>query len=324
MRCPRLDELPSPPPDKIGWPWTEESPQLPDTMPDGSTWPRVSIVTPSYNQGQFIEETIRSVLLQGYQNLEYIIIDGGSTDDSVDIIRKYEPWLAYWTSESDGGQADALQKGFSKTTGTLLGWLNSDDIYLPASLCSIASLHRYAPHALIAGNVMEFDELTNSSHVVRQCNLTLRALITPWRRLYSWHQPGVFFPKFAYEIVGGLDAALRYAMDHDLMCRFLVLNLPVLFLQQNVAQFRLHAASKTKAENTQMAIEVYRVSARYWGQLGERSSYDYYARRMLLHLSLRALKYLLKGNLRDAWASLLGGLHLFAQLTQSPQRQLYD
>ena len=87
--------------------------------------------TPSYNQGQFIEETIRSVLLQGYPDLEYIIIDGGSTDHSVEIIRKYEPWLTYWVSERDRGQSHAINKGFCRSTGVLLGWLNSDDVLLP-------------------------------------------------------------------------------------------------------------------------------------------------------------------------------------------------
>jgi len=132
MRRPNLSDLPKPPKGKTGWPWTDETEQLPVKMSDGSDWPKISIVTSNYNYGHFIEETIRSVLLQGYPNLEYIIVDGGSTDNSVEIIKKYEPWLTYWVSEKDNGQASAINKGFSNASGEIYSWINSDDLLLEA------------------------------------------------------------------------------------------------------------------------------------------------------------------------------------------------
>src|SRR5262245_25235628 len=139
MRCPALAELPPAPPGKSGWPWTIESSRLPVRRADGSAWPKVTIVTPSFNQGQFIEETIRSILLQGYPDLEYMVIDGGSTDDSVEIIRKYERWLNYWATENDRGQAHAINKAISRATGEIFNWINSDDPLLPSALSTIAS-----------------------------------------------------------------------------------------------------------------------------------------------------------------------------------------
>ena len=105
MRCPRLTELPLPPSGKTGWPWTEAGAELPDRMPDGRPWPRLSIVTPSLNQGGFLEAAIRSVLLQGYPDVEYVVIDGGSSDGSVEVIERYEKWLSDWCSEPDTGAA---------------------------------------------------------------------------------------------------------------------------------------------------------------------------------------------------------------------------
>ena len=131
MRCPTLFKLPAAPAGKTGWPWTVETSQLADTMPDGRPWPRISVVTPSFNQGQFIEEAIRSVLLQGYPNLEYIIVDGGSTDALIDIIRRYTPWISSWFSERDDGQSDAINKGLGVATGEIVSWLNSDDLVTP-------------------------------------------------------------------------------------------------------------------------------------------------------------------------------------------------
>lgn len=146
MRCPTLAELPPPPPGKTGWPWTEESSQLPESMPDGGPWPRISIVTPSYNQDRYVEETIRSVLLQGYPNLEYSVIDGGSNDSSPEIIKKYEKWLTFWVSEPDRGQSHAINKGLTSATGQWANWLNSDDYFLRDALREVA---------LMAGSVTQ-------------------------------------------------------------------------------------------------------------------------------------------------------------------------
>ena len=141
MLCPTLKDLPPPPKDKTGWPWTEESPRLTPLMSDSSEWPTISIVTPSYNYARFIEETIRSVLLQGYPNIEYIIIDGKSSDNSAEIIRRYEKYLKFWTSEPDRGFGDAINKGYRYHTGRLFTWIGADDSFEPGCFKDVAELH---------------------------------------------------------------------------------------------------------------------------------------------------------------------------------------
>src|SRR5258706_15441344 len=136
MRSPTLRDLPPPPPGKTGWPWTEETQPAADVLPNKAFQrisprisrisPRISIVTPSFGQGRFLEETIRSVLLQGYPDLEYIVLDGGSTDESVDILRRYAPWLSHWRSHPDDGQAAAVSEGWNRGGGTVVAHLNSD------------------------------------------------------------------------------------------------------------------------------------------------------------------------------------------------------
>src|SRR4029453_6333928 len=125
MRTPLIEELPPPPPGRSGWPWTEASP--PPPTPGGKAWPTISIVTPSFNQAEYLEETVRSVLLQGYPNLEYFVLDGGSTDGSVEILRRYDAFLSGWVSERDKGQSDAINRGFARCAGTVVNWLCSDD-----------------------------------------------------------------------------------------------------------------------------------------------------------------------------------------------------
>ena len=160
MRCPTLAELPPPPPGKTGWPWTVEA-HLPAARSDASPWPRISIVTPSYNQDQFIEETLRSVLLQGYPNLEYIVIDGGSTDGTVGIIRRYAPWLTHWVSEPDRGQAHAISKGLGKCSGGIFQWINSDDVLLKGALPSVGAI--WAPGHAVLGPILIGTSMTNSA-----------------------------------------------------------------------------------------------------------------------------------------------------------------
>jgi glycosyltransferase involved in cell wall biosynthesis len=218
LRCQSINDLPAPPPGRVGWPWTEGSPQLPSMTAGGCPWPRVSIVTPSYNQGQFLEETIRSVLSQGYPDLEYIVIDGGSTDGSAEIIRKYEPWLAYCVSERDAGQSDAIAKGFARATGEFAAWLNSDDLYLPGAVGrAAAALSSHADAALIFGGCEFIDDSSLSTGVVWRGNQrTAKELVLEGNGV---PQQAAFMRRACLVRAGGVDISLRYVMDHELWVR---------------------------------------------------------------------------------------------------------
>jgi glycosyltransferase involved in cell wall biosynthesis len=229
--------------------------------------PKISIVTPSYNQGQFLEETIRSVLSQNYPRLEFIIMDGGSTDNSVEIIQRYAPKIDYWVTEKDNGQADALRKGFARATGELLGWLNSDDIFHPHALLAIGETYEAYSNCLIAGNVSVFSGSQSiHSHTIRQRNLNQLDMIEAWTRRATYSQPGVFFPRAAYQQAGGVDPTLRWIMDRDLMIRMLRTH-EVKYVERTVAGARLHAAAKTCAQAGHLCAEVFQVSRRYWNEL---------------------------------------------------------
>lgn len=246
MCCPKLVELPPPPPGKTGWPWTEETPPLPETMSDGSSWPRISIVTPSYNQGQFIEETIRSVLLQGYPNLEYIIIDGGSTDNSVEIIKKYEPWLAYWVSEKDDGQTFAIQKGMEVTNGEILNWLNSDDYLLPGALHSVAASWCTGSNnaGIFVGDGISVN-LRGELIRERRVSKIEDPLLPIFPKIAGGIQASWFFTRQAWEQVNGINVALNYTMDTDLYIRIFNSGFEIIQIQQALAAYRNHLASKT-------------------------------------------------------------------------------
>lgn len=235
-----------------------------DPDPMDGPWPRVTVVTPSFNQGEFVEETIRSVLLQGFPGLEYIVIDGGSTDNSVEIIRKYEPWLSYWVSEKDRGQAHAVNKGFQRSTGDLLGWLNSDDVLESDALSRIARASRQTPDAILLGDVVYITAAGDPVQIVKQRNVTLRNMVEAWNpdRRVTWQQPGTYVPRRHYDQVGGLDESLRYIFDLDWMCRILR-TATVSYLGVPVARFRMHQNSKTFGEVANWLPEYFCLADRY-------------------------------------------------------------
>jgi glycosyltransferase involved in cell wall biosynthesis len=229
-------------------------------------FPKISIVTPSFNQGQFLEETIRSIISQGYPSLEYVIIDGGSTDQSVEIIRRYTEHLTYWVSEPDRGQANALNKGFARCSGDILGWINSDDCLLPNALHNIAIAARNAPDAILIGEVINLDDALGYSWLTPQHNITFETMVEPWRHKVFWHQPGIWFPRTLYQQIGILDETLRYCFDREWMCRALQ-TAPVYYLGQAVAQFRYHRASKTVGDAADWFEELRLVRNRYLPRL---------------------------------------------------------
>lgn len=257
-------QLPPPPKGKVGWPWTADFPQLADTLPDGSPWPKISIVTPSFNQGQFIEETIRSILLQGYPNLEYIIIDGGSTDDSLDIIKKYEKWLTYWISEPDTGQSNALNKGLSRVTGTISAWLNSDDVYCPNAFFIIGSHYsEFEDIDIIYGD----GELIDENSVFLESR-QLKALLD-FNDLKTYYpcpffQPSVFFKRNVFRETGRLDENLHYAMDLDFWIRAFP-RFKSQYISSTLSKFRIHSSGKTKYGLQHFLSEELLLISRYHG-----------------------------------------------------------
>lgn len=242
MRPIKLSDLPPPGKGQKGWPWTEASP---DIIPGENilNWPKISIITPSYNQGEFIEETIRSVLLQGYPNLEYIVIDGGSTDNTVEILQKYKPFLKY-VSEPDRGQADAINKGLRMATGEIVAYLNSDDVYIQGTFLKIVKIFESRKDIfMVFGDIIHIDKKSKfiEKHETGEINLQKYLM-----GMFYLPQPTVFFRKNIIDKIGYFDDTLHLAMDYDYWLQ-IILNFKTFYIHEPLAKARIYHDAKSSS-----------------------------------------------------------------------------
>lgn len=250
-----LASLPPPPPGRTGWPWTEETAPALLAGPPKRGWPKITIVCPSYRQGKFIEETIRSVLLQNYPRLEFMVLDGGSDDETPMVLQKYAPWLAFWEVAPDRGQSHALNKGYARATGELHGWINSDDYYLPGAFAAAARAYRPGHRALYYGDWLKRigDEPGLTLHRERPCfafqvavgGRTLPSHTTFWPA--AVHQP--------------FNEALRFTLDAEFFKRLAAGGVKPRHVPHALGVFRQHDAAKSST-----IVDVARAETAAWSR----------------------------------------------------------
>lgn len=223
--------------------------------------PKISIVTPSFNQAQYIEETIKSVLSQDYPCLEHLVIDGGSTDGTLDILRRYESHL-HWVSEPDRGQADAINKGFHQCTGEIVAWLNSDDLYLPGALHQVANLFNQHPGVdVVYGDYHLIDQTGRLLLTRREISFDYNILLYGLNYI---SQPATFFRRGVFDSVGYLDDTLHYGLDWEYWLRIASHGGRFAHLPSYLAATRWHTQAKTLIAPPQMYAEHQAIRAKYW------------------------------------------------------------
>ena len=215
----------------------------------------VSIITPSYNQAAYLEQTILSVLNQDYAPIEYIVVDGASKDASVEIIKKYADRLAYWVSEKDGGQAEAINKGFARATGEIIAWLNSDDYYLEGAVSAAVKIFEANPDiVLVYGNMLAVDEHGKTFNTLTYKQLILEDLLC----FQIIGQPAVFMRRSALQKTNSLDATFHFLLDHFLWIQ-LAQHGRILHANQTWAAARYHAEAKNRAKAAEFGREAFRI-----------------------------------------------------------------
>jgi len=234
------------------------------SVPD--KFPKISVVTPSFNQGDFIEDTILSVIGQGYPNLEYIVIDGGSTDNTIEVLKKYQSHFAYWVSEKDNGQASAINRGFALATGDIYCWLNSDDMFLPGTLKFVSDRVNVNKAEVLIGNCIHVKEGTGIAigsdvaadhcrHNILWCGYIL--------------QPSSFWTKQVWKNAGPLDEKLKYMLDWDWFIRAKIANAEFKVVEKQLSIYRIHPAHKSSFGGVTRVNELRNIYRKYHLVKGE-------------------------------------------------------
>jgi glycosyltransferase involved in cell wall biosynthesis len=260
---------------------------------------RITLVTPSFNQAKYFEETLQSIAAQRDQLHEWFVIDGGSTDGSVDLIKKYADKIDYWVSEKDSGQSDAIQKGFSRATGDVLAWLNSDDVYLPGALATVRQAFDQHPNwDVLTGYHVQIDA---DSRVLSMHRIPRESPRAARWGIFHVAQQTCFFRRALFEKVGGLDLKLHCVMDGDLWCRMLGSNAVWGHVPRYLAAFRKHPTAKGLSWRKEYDQEMQILAQRYpgiaapsslhkIGSMAYRASQILSGRQLRARLDLRAAK----------------------------------